>query len=455
MIFDRYIHTNDGINGVANYLNNHGYTKKLRQNGTIPGFSSSFIKKIIDNPVYMGKIAYGRRRTEKKTGTRNETHVVEQLEFPVYEGIHEAIISEEDWNLAQEKRSKNNYRREKIHEPEHAHILSGILKCPCCGKGMYGNIAKAGRKDKKTRYYYYCKNTVNATGHKCTFRCNIEQSQIDDVLAKLITAMTRKGKFKDAIQDRIGATVDTSDLEKQLSVLNANLHQAETIKTRLEQQIDNLDVTDIHYDKKISDLQRRLDIQYDKIDEVEEAIADLKSQVYELKKNQIDADSIYGFLNAFNELYAKCTDAEKKQFMQAFIERIDIFPERREDGISLDKEKSDEHTVTLEKFPTLETVVLLSQQKADDYLEVEIDLDELDATSAETKATYEEIKKYVAEHNEGMKVSNLYIAQVKKKCGIELGQNFNLPKSENAKQPHCPKDKEKAIRDAMKHFKMM
>ena len=90
---------------------------------------------------------------------------------------------------------------------------------------MYDNIAKAGRKDKKTRYYYYCKNTVNATGHKCTFRCNIEQSQIDDVLAKLITAMTKEGKFKDAIQDRIGATVDTSDLEKQLSVLNANLHR--------------------------------------------------------------------------------------------------------------------------------------------------------------------------------------------------------------------------------------
>ena len=118
------------------------------------------------------------------------------------------------------------------------------------------------------------------------------------MLAKLIMAMTREGKFKDAIQDRIGATVDTSDLEKQLSVLNANLHQAEIIKTRLEQQMDNLDVTDIHYDKKISDLQRRLDTQYDKIDEVEEAIADLKSQVYELKKNQIDADSIYGFLNA-------------------------------------------------------------------------------------------------------------------------------------------------------------
>ena len=91
-IFDRYIHTNDGVSGVAKYLNRQGFVKKLRQNGTIPGFSASFVKSIIDNPVYMGKIAYGRRRTEKKIGTRNEMHVVEQSEFPVYEGKHEAII---------------------------------------------------------------------------------------------------------------------------------------------------------------------------------------------------------------------------------------------------------------------------------------------------------------------------------------------------------------------------
>jgi precorrin-6B methylase 2 len=112
----------------------------------------------------------------------------------------------------------------------------------------------------------------------------------------------------------------------------------------------------------------------------------------------------------------------------------------------------------VDMFPAtanVETVVLLSKRKADDYLEVEIDLDELDATSAETKATYEEIKKYVEEHNDGMKVSNLYIAQVKKKCGIELGQNFNLPKSENARQPRCPKEKEEAIVEALKAFQMI
>lgn len=80
-IFDRYIHTNDGVSGVAKYLNRQGFVKKLRQNGTISGFSASFVKSIIDNPIYMGKIAYGRRRTEKKIGTRNEMHVVEQSEF--------------------------------------------------------------------------------------------------------------------------------------------------------------------------------------------------------------------------------------------------------------------------------------------------------------------------------------------------------------------------------------
>ena len=79
----------------------------------------------------------------------------------------------------------------------------------------------------------------------------------------------------------------------------------------------------------------------------------------------------------------------------------------------------------------------------------------IDITSAENKATYEEIKKYVAEHNDGMKVSSLNIAQVKRKCGIELGENYNLPKSEDSRQPQCPVEKEKAIKDALEHFGMV
>ena len=102
----------------------------------------------------------------------------------------------------------------------------------------------------------------------------------------------------------------------------------------------------------------------------------------------------------------------------------------------------------------VETVVLLSQQKPSDKIEVDLDLDELDATSAETKATYAEIKDHVLKEH-GLKVSNLYISQVKRTCGLEVGENYNLAKSEDAKQPNCPEEKKKAIRDALKHFGMV
>jgi 23S rRNA (uracil1939-C5)-methyltransferase len=82
-------------------------------------------------------------------------------------------------------------------------------------------------------------------------------------------------------------------------------------------------------------------------------------------------------------------------------------------------------------------------------------MDELDLTSAESKATYEKIKKYVAEHYDGMKVSNLYIAQINRKRGIEVGENFNLPKIKDTRQPQCPKEKEDAIVVALEFFKMI
>ena len=111
----------------------------------------------------------------------------------------------------------------------------------------------------------------------------------------------------------------------------------------------------------------------------------------------------------------------------------------------------------VDQFPQsvhVETVVLLSQQKPDDTIEIDLDLDELDATSAELKATYQEIKDYVLKEF-GLKVSSLYISQVKRKCGIEVGENYNLPKTENARVPQCPKEKEDAIKAALKYYAMI
>ena len=102
----------------------------------------------------------------------------------------------------------------------------------------------------------------------------------------------------------------------------------------------------------------------------------------------------------------------------------------------------------------VETVCLLSKLNTKQHIEVEVKMDELDITAAESKATYEEIKTYVLEHT-GLKVSHLYIAQVKQKYGIIERENYNKPKSENARQPKCTPEKEAAIIDALRYFQMI
>ena len=142
-----------------------------------------------------------------------------------------------------------------------------------------------------------------------------------------------------------------------------------------------------------------------------------------------------------NMVYISCKPTSLARDLQIFMDR----------GYRVEK------ICCVDMFPNtyhVETVVLLSQQKPDDTIEIDLDLDELDATSAELKATYQEIKDYVLKEF-GLKVSNLYISQVKRKCGIEVGENYNLPKSENARVPQCPKEKEDAIKAALKYFAMI
>ena len=116
-----------------------------------------------------------------------------------------------------------------------------------------------------------------------------------------------------------------------------------------------------------------------------------------------------------------------------------------------------ERVKLMDMFPRtvhVETIVLLSKLNTKQHIEVELNLDELDLTSAESKATYDEIKAYVLEKH-GLKVSSLYISQVKRKYGLDVGQNYNLSKKEDAKVPQCPPEKEAAIMDALKHFQMI
>ena len=137
------------------------------------------------------------------------------------------------------------------------------------------------------------------------------------------------------------------------------------------------------------------------------------------------------------------------QFSQTVhVETVVLLSQHRDKNTCLDERGSRQIEMQASRLASL------LAQKPDDTIEIDLDLDELDATSAELKATYQEIKDYVLKEF-GLKVSSLYISQVKRKCGIEVGENYNLPKSENARVPQCPKEKEDAIKAALKYFAML
>ena len=161
---------------------------------------------------------------------------------------------------------------------------------------------------------------------------NIEQKEMNRMVAAIISAMVKDPRFSEAIKVKIGSAVDTADLERQLETLQAQLRQALGTKSRLERQMDNLDINDPYYDQKILDLQRRYDEQYAKIEEVEIGIDEVQCQIRSIRQEKISGDNIYRLLLAFDEVYGAASEAEKKEFMKAFIERIDLYPEKQKDG---------------------------------------------------------------------------------------------------------------------------
>ena len=208
---------------------------------TLDAFAASFIKGVLDNPVYCGKLAYGRRKNEKVSGTRNEYRIVKQENYILHDGIHEGIVSETDWELAHQKREKTGVKYEKTHSLEHEHILSGILRCPLCGSGMYGNVNRKKKKDGtlyKDYFYYACKHRRLVDGHKCGYRKQWSEEKINNAVEEVIRKLVKNPKFEEAILNKIGSRIDTEEIEKEIEGLEKQHRQLTGAKARLGQQMD-------------------------------------------------------------------------------------------------------------------------------------------------------------------------------------------------------------------------
>ena len=465
IIYEQYVNTDMGANGISKYLETHGIHKIARQNGKNPLFDAALIRKIVKNPVYCGKIAYGRRKTEKVHGTRNDYHLVEQDNYILVDGLHEAIIPEDLWEKAQVKLISQAKKYEHVNrgKNEHIHLLSGIAKCPVCGAGMYGNKSIKHKKDGtkyKDFFYYGCKHRNMTRGHKCDYKKQVNEELLDNAVAEVIIKLVSNPKFATLMQSKINMKVDTTVIDQEIESFEKQLRHSYSVKSKLAEEIDMLDPDDKHYTRMKTDLNDRLYKMYDKIEEIESKLIEAKAKKTAIEADKITGDNIYKVLICFEKLYGVMNDEEKRKFVEELISEVHIYEERRPNGQWLKSIKfklpiiEEDMEMSLDNDDHIETVVLLSQRKPDDRVKVKIDLDDYDLTKSESKATYEEIKEYVLKHS-CLKVSSLNIAQVKQKYGIIERENYNKAKSADAKQPQCTKDKEKAIVDVLRHFRMI
>ena len=337
IIFDQYVHTDIGANGLAKYLANHGINKIQRQNGKNPLFDAALIRRILKNPVYCGKIAYGRRRTEKVHGTRNDYRLVEQENYLLVDGLHEAIVSEGLWHEAQVKLLAQAKKYEKVNngKDNKVHLLTGLLKCPICGAGMYGNKSIKHKPDGtkyKDFFYYGCKHRTMTRGHKCEYKKQINEELLDGAVAEVIIKLVSNPKFAAMMQQKINMKIDTSAIEQEIANYEKQLRQSYATKSRLIDEIDTLDPDDKHYIKRKADLDDRLYKMYDKIEDTENLLIEARAKKMAIEAEKLTADNIYKVLIYFEKLYAVMDEQEKRQIMESLISEIHIYEERQPNG---------------------------------------------------------------------------------------------------------------------------
>ena len=372
IIFDKFANSDVGLGGVAKYLNLQGIKKIPRQNGTLETWSSHFIRLILDNPVYCGKIAYGRRTREKVKGTKNEYKQVHTDDYILEDGQHEGIVSEELWQKAHTKRMATGIKQPSKIGKDRSHLLTGILKCPICGSSMYTNKHAWTNKDGtyKEVYYYICGRNKQERGHHCDYKASLRKTDIEPLVIEAVKELVSDKYFAKEIEKRIGVQTDTTAIDKELANYESKLKEVDLNKARLEREIDNLPIDARFRERKIHDMTLRLDGLYDTIVELEERIEDAKLRKSSIEMETITLDNIYKLMLNFGKLYDIISDEEKKNLITYLIKEIQIYPNGESEmplksiefNFPIYRDGQEVRRLLWEKGNTVEAVCLLTKE---------------------------------------------------------------------------------------------
>ena len=472
-IFRLYTEEGQSIRYITKKLNDDDIKREQRGNTQFSLFTDRTVRSILKNPVYEGKIAYGRRHTVKVEGTNNDTKVVKQTDeskIILVDGLHEAIVTPDTFSKAQMLLSKNVAHRKTRSDSSTVYPLTGLIRCPDCGKNIFGYSAPPRpRKNGKEGFYpryisYRCISGRDRNGVVCALANKYYSgTKLEKEVKEVVSSMVTIPEFVELVSQKIDLQTDVNALRKKRSAIEAELSKYSGNLVQTERRLAELDAGDKHYDRKVDSLNRILDDLYEKMDDAQNRLDGVTSEIAMIEKSAMTKESIFEMLHGFREYYDVMSPEDKKTLLQAMISYIELYKEKRADGhlvktihftfpVTYDGESGALFIRTNEQ--QVETVVQLVRKKPDIYIDITVDMDELDLTSSEAKATYDEIKDYIFDKH-CVKVSSLYIAQVKQKHGIIERDCYNNSKKETPNQPQCPSEKVKLIEEALRHFKMI
>ena len=370
LIYRLFANSNMGYGKVAQELNLKGIKKITRQNGTLTEWSAHFVRMILDNPVYCGKIAFGRRSREKVKGTKNEYRQIKQDDYILADGQHEAIIKQALWDKVKEKRMATGIKQESKTGRDRAHLLTGILKCPLCGGPMYTNKHAWTNKDGTYRevYYYVCSRNRTVRGYSCDYKAMLKKTDIEPLVIQAIGELVSNESFASEIKSRIGHEIDTKTIDKEIKSYESKFREVDLNKSRLEKEIDTLPEDTRYRERKLHDLVIRLDSLYDIIVELEDKLVDAKLRRKAVERDAITLENIYMLMTNFQKIYDKINDDERKALVSSLIKEIHLYP-REESKVPLKsilfnfpvyKDGQQVEEILWDSGNTLETVILMT-----------------------------------------------------------------------------------------------
>lgn len=329
MIFEKFVNENMGYSTIAGYLNKQGVPKLPNKNShgrEFTDWDTMQVKRILKNPLYAGKIAFGRTRTQKVAGTENEYRRVLSDSYILSEReTHTPIVSQELFDMAQKKIGEPKVKGNPHIGRTNKHLLSGLLRCPMCGSSMYAEVRKWINKDgsEHTVVNYQCGHYAKAKHGQCKKNA-IRAEWIESEVIAYTKLLVQNPQFAADIQRRITSKMDYSGIECEIRNYREHLEGLERSKSNLERDIDN--VTGKYAERKREDLNRRLDKLYEEIYETEDRISDCELRMESAKKEAYTQDNIYQILLAFDKFIDIMDQEDKRKMVECLISEIQLYP---------------------------------------------------------------------------------------------------------------------------------